>query len=301
MLLDIGFLVVGCGLLFLGGDWLVDGVSCLSKRLKVSPILIAFVLVGFGTSAPELFVAIDAVLSDVPDIAMGNIVGSNIANLLLVLALTAIISPLVVDPETLRIDGGVILAGAVALWGVTLDGVVSRLDAVLLIIGMVSYLLMRWHSLQEDLDDNNEQPISKAILLAVLVLAALPLGANLFVNGASNIAAELGVSEAIIGLTIVALGTSLPEIAVSIVAALRRECSMVLGGILGSNVFNGTIVLGGAALFRPIVVADPFLTVWIPIMIAVSVLALILLRTGHLLTRPEGFAMLAVYLGIFIF
>ena len=231
---------------------------------------------------------------------MGNIIGSNIANLLLVLAVTAVIAPLVIDPETLRIDGSVMLLSAVALGLVALDGSVSRLDAVVLIGGTICYLLFRWKSLQDDDDDDDPVSLGKSAIFALLALAALPIGANLFVNGASGFALRFGISEAVIGLTVVALGTSLPEIVVSVVAALRRECGMVLGGILGSNVFNGTIVLGGAALFTPIVVDAVFLTAWIPIMIGASVLSLVFLRTGHLLSRPEGLIMMAAYCGIFL-
>lgn len=297
---DIMALTFGGGLLYIGGDWLVDGVSSLAKRFRVPPVLVAFILLGFGTSAPELFVATNAALTNKPDIAVGNIVGSNIANLLLVLAMSAVMAPLTIDRITLRIDGSVMLGAAATLWLLALDGVVSRFDAAILITGLGVYLLMRWRSLF-DVDDTEEKPpVRKAVMLSVAALLALPIGADLFVEAAGNIARELGVSEAIIGVTLVAIGTSLPEIAVSLTAALQRQTDMILGGILGSNVFNGTLVLGSAALLRPMAVGDVFLQFWIPAMFAATVLALIFLRTGHRLSRAEGGTMLAAYVLILI-
>lgn len=299
--LDGLFLLIGGGLLFYGGDWLVDGIEELAERLKVPPVILAFVIMGFGTSAPELFVAVDAMLADAPDIAMGNVLGSNIANLLLVLAIAALIAPLAIDGEVLRIDGGAMLTGAVALWLVSMDGLVSRLDAVLLFLGMLAYLVMRWRTLPPS-DGADCGPAGGWLVAAgkcCVALIALPTGAHLFVEGAIGIAHFLGASEALIGLTVVAVGTSLPEMASCFVAALRRQSGMILGGILGSNVFNGTVVLGTAAFVAPVMVESDFITFWIPVASVASVASLVFLRTGFFLSRREAMIMLVGYAVIF--
>lgn len=299
--LDILFLLIGGGLLFYGGDWLVDGIADLAEGLGVPPVLLAFVVMGFGTSAPELFVAVDAILADAPDIAMGNVVGSNIANLLLVLAIAALIAPLAIDGDVLRIDGGAMLAGAIALGLVALDGVVSRIDAALLVLGMLIYLGMRWRTLPPS-DDAECGPSGGWLVAAgkcCVALIALPAGAHLFIEGAIGVAARLGAPEALIGLTVVAVGTSLPEMASCFAAAMRRQSGMIIGGILGSNVFNGTIVLGAAALVAPVAVADEFIVFWIPIALAASVASLVFLRTGFFLSRREAMIMLVAYVAIF--
>lgn len=301
MFINLFFLVAGCTLLYFGGDWLVDGISGLAKRLRVSPIIVAFVVMGFGTSAPELFVAINSAFAGAPDIAIGNIVGSNIANLFLVLALTALVRPLAVDPSVMKIDGSAMLTAALALWVVSLDGNVGRIEGVILVTAMLSYVAIRWHNLWQATDAEEDGPsIFKALLLSLLALIALPVGAHLFVEGARNFATQLGVSEAIIGLTVVAIGTSLPELAACMAAALRKQADMILGGILGSNVFNSTVVLGVTALLVPINISGTFLTGWIPIMVAASIATLVLLRTGFVLSRKEAGFMLAAYCLIFL-
>lgn len=302
MLIELALLTLGGGLLFFGGDWLVDGVTGLAAHLCVPPVIVAFVVMGFGTSAPELFVAMKAMLVPAPDIAMGNVVGSNIANLLLVLAIAALITPLNVDSRVLYIDGAAMIVAAMALGLVAFDGHVSRGDAVLLYLAVLGYLLVRWRSLR-DPDDTDAPPTDSLrgpIFMTLCAVVTLPLGAYLFIDGAVSIAQRFGVSEALIGLTVVALGTSLPELASCFAAALRRESDVILGGILGSNVFNGTVVLGGAALVAPIAVADVFLVFWIPIMISASFAAIAFLRSDLLLSRKEASVMLVAYLVIFI-
>lgn len=299
--MDLLFLALGGALLFYGGDWLVAGIERLAEVLRVPPVIIAFVVMGFGTSAPELFVAVNAILADAPDIAMGNVVGSNIANLLLVLAIAALIAPLAIDGNVLRLDGGAMLAGALALGLVALDGVVSRIDAALLVLGMLVYLGMRWRTLPRTGGDDG-LPQGGLLVAAVwcgVALIALPTGAHLFIEGAIGLAARLGASEALIGLTVVAVGTSLPEMASCFAAALRRQSGMIIGGILGSNVFNGTIVLGAAAIVEPITVADEFIVFWIPVAIAASGASLVFLRTGFFLSRREAILMLVGYAAIF--
>ncbi|MEP3278216.1 MAG: calcium/sodium antiporter [Stappiaceae bacterium] len=302
MLVELTLLTLGCGLLFFGGDWLVDGVTGLAEHLRVPPVIVAFVVMGFGTSAPELFVAMNAMLVPSADIAMGNVVGSNIANLLLVLAVAALITPLNVDSRALHIDGAAMMAAAIALCLVAFDGIVSRRDAVLLVLAMVAYLTVRWRTLPHQ--DRSDEPASGSlrgpVILSICALVALPLGAYLFIDAAIGIVDRFGVSEALIGLTVVALGTSLPELASCVAAALRRKANIILGGILGSNVFNSTIVLGGAAMVSPVTVADSILGFWIPIMMGASLSAIAFLRSDLLLSRKEASLMLAAYLAIFL-
>lgn len=301
MVAEIALLGLGCSLLFFGGDWIVDGISGLAGHLRIPPVIVAFVVMGFGTSAPELFVALNAMLVSSPDIVMGNVVGSNVANLLLVLALTALIAPLSIDRTVLHVDGSAMLVGAVALAGVAVDGTVSRGDAALLLLGMAIYLALRWKNLPDasDAPDQVSETMRKSVFLCTAALVALPFGAYLFIDGAIGIAVRFGVSEGLIGLTVVALGTSLPELAACIAATLRRQSDMILGGILGSNVFNATVVLGGAALVAPVVVNVSFLTFWIPAMIAASLVTLAFLRTEFLLSRREASIMLVGYLAVF--
>lgn len=301
MVLDLFFLVAGGTLLYFGGDWLVDGVSALAHRLRVPAVMVALIVMGFGTSAPELVVAIKAMLAGVPDIAMGNVLGSNIANVLLVLALAALVTPIAVDRDILRVDGTAMMVAALALWFSAYDGIISRLDAALLVVGMLVYLGARWCSFdKKEAPDTGNDGLLYTLGITAAALISLPLGAHIFVAGATSIATTLGVSEAIIGLTVVALGTSLPEIAACLAAAIRREPGMILGGVLGSNVFNSTVVIAGAAAVANIPVADVFQDFWIVAMIGTSLITLLFLRTGFRLNRLEAMVMLALYGGVFL-
>ncbi|WP_299704294.1 calcium/sodium antiporter [uncultured Tateyamaria sp.] len=300
--LSLLFLALGGTLLFYGGDWLVDGIQRLAVEFRIPLVIVAFVVMGFGTSAPELFVAVQAMLSAAPDVAVGNVVGSNIANLLLVLALAALIKPLAIASDILRVDGGAMLLAALSFGVVAQDAVVSRTDAATLLLGMAIYLLLRWHCLEdeENAETNGTEGLATAIGRCVAALIALPVGAYLFIDGAVGLAGSLGISEALIGLTAVAIGTSLPEMAACVAAAMRRQPDLILGGILGSNVFNGTIVLGSAALVAPVTVADSFIDYWIPIMVVASLVSLVFLRTGFVLSRKEASIMLVGYAVVFL-
>lgn len=298
MTFDIALLLVGGALLFYGGDWLVDGAKAIADRLRVSPMLVAIVLMGFGTSAPELFLSVDAVLADRHAIAVGNVVGSNIANLLLVLALTAVLSPVAVAQGTLRTDGAAMLLATVAFAFVAVDGLITLLDGAILILGMIAYLVLRCRTDCGCDDTGLPLPVMKSSLLVGAGIVALPSGAHAFVEGAAGLAASIGVSEAVIGMTVVAIGTSLPELAACVVAALKRQADMALGNILGSNVFNSTIVIGAAAFAGPVEVAGVFIDRGLWIMIAATVVTLVLLRTDRQLDRREGMAMLAAYLAL---
>jgi cation:H+ antiporter len=301
--LDYIYVLAGLIGLFFGGEALVRGSVGIARRMAISPLLIGLTVVGFGTSTPELLVSVDAALRGVPDIAIGNIVGSNIANILLIVGLTCLVWPIVVSGATLRRDTAVMVAAAVALIPIFALGEIGRLAGGLLVIGLVGYLV--WAYLQssqvdaEDVDASVPSSVPVSALWIVGGLVALMFGARFLVDGSVSIARGFGISEAFIGLTIVAVGTSLPELATSVIAAFRRQSEIAIGNIVGSNIFNVFGILGITALVKPIPVADRFLTFDLPIMIAVSLVLTALLLTRPVLGRGVGLAGLLGY-GIYV-
>ena len=296
--MDLLFLLGGLVGLLLGGEALVRGAVGAARRLAIPPLLIGLTVVGFGTSTPELLVSVDAALRGVPDIAIGNIVGSNIGNILLIVGLSALIWPIRVTGGTLPRDTAVMMVAAVVLVPLFWLGEVGRLSGAVLVAGLAGYLV--WAYRRPGLDPVIEDaapmmPLWRAAVWVAVGLAALMLGAKFLVDGAVAIARTLGVSEAFIGLTIVAIGTSLPELATSLIAAVRRQSEIAIGNIVGSNIFNVLGILGATALIAPIPVAGRFLTFDLPVMIAASVVltALLLLRPS--IGRMAGLALLLAY------
>ena len=297
--MDYLFLFAGLIGLFFGGEALVRGSVGLARRMAIPPLLIGLTVVGFGTSTPELLVSVDAAWRGVPDIALGNIIGSNIANILLIVGLSALVWPIRVMGATLRRDTAVMLAAALVLVPLFAIGQVGRLSGLVLVAGLAAYLVWAYRQPGDTIAEDEGVPAPSSMLVSVLWviggLVALMLGARFLVDGAVSIARGYGISEAFIGLTIVAVGTSLPELATSLIAALRRQSEIAIGNIIGSNIFNVLGILGVTALITPIPVASRFLTFDLPVMIAVS-----LVLTGLLLTRPAigravGVAMLVAY------
>jgi len=294
------FVIAGLIGLFFGGEALVRGSVGIARRMAVPPLLIGLTVVGFGTSTPELLVSVDAALRGVPDIAVGNIIGSNIANILLIVGVSALVWPIRISGATLRRDTGVMMAATLVLIPVLALGEIARLSGLALFAGLVMYL--SWAYLRpgeaEAASETDATPPSNLISLLWVIagLFALMAGARMLVDGAVAIARGYGVSEAFIGLTIVAIGTSLPELATSLIAALRRQSEIAIGNIIGSNIFNILGILGVTAMVTPIPVASRFLSFDLPILIAAS-----LVLTGLLLTRPTigrgvGAVMLTSYL-----
>jgi len=295
---DLALLLGGLVGLFLGGEALVRGAVGGARRLAIPPLLIGLTVVGFGTSTPELLVSVDAALRGVPDIAIGNIVGSNIGNILLIVGLSALIWPIRVLGGTLARDTAVMMAAAVALIPLFWLGEMGRLSGAVLVAGLAAYLVRAYRQPGPDLvihDPSPVMPLWRAAVWVVVGLGALMLGARLLVDGAVSIARDFGVSEAFIGLTIVAIGTSLPELATSLIAALRRQSEIAIGNIVGSNIFNVLGILGVTALIAPIPVAGRFLTFDLPVMIAASAVltALLLLRPS--IGRATGLGLLLAY------
>jgi len=296
---DYLYLIAGLLGLFFGGEALVRGSVGIARRMAIPPLLIGLTVVGFGTSTPELLVSVDAAWRGVPDIALGNIVGSNIANILLIIGLSALVWPIRVTGATLRRDTAVMMAAALALLPLFALGQMGRLSGLVLVAGLVGYLVWAYRQPGEAEPEDADLPAPASTLVSALwVIGGLVLlmaGARFLVDGAVSIARGYGISEAFIGLTIVAVGTSLPELATSLIAALRRQSEIAIGNIVGSNIFNVLGILGVTALITPIPVAARFLTFDLPVMIGASLVLTALLLTRPVIGRGFGVAMLAGY------
>lgn len=302
-----------CGLLLLiaGAEGLVRGASALALRLGVSPLLIGLTVVAFGTSAPELAVSVDAALNDNGAISLGNIIGSNICNIALILGLAALIQPMRVQTSLLTQQIPIMIGASVLLWVMLLDESLSLWDGVLLFSSIVAYIIFSYR--QSKLEGSAVEPPAVidslpaagtgllgrmwfCLLIIALGLAALVSGGSLLVESAVAIAQWFQVSETLIGLTIVAVGTSLPELATSIVAAVRKQDDIAIGNIVGSNIFNILGILGLASILSPISSAS-FEQSDFVVMLALAVLLLPLAWTGRRLGRIEGLILLAAYMG----
>ena len=305
MLLIMGGLIA----LVFGGEALVRGASGLARGLGVSPMLIGLVIVGFGTSAPELTTSVAAALRGAPGVAAGNVVGSNIANILLILGICALVAPIAVDRNALRRDGAVLIAATVTVALLIAFVPVGRvigagLVAALLVYVIASYLSDRarggapaaLHAAEAGLVPAVQNP-GRAALFLVAGLVGVIAGAALLVEGAVTLARAAGISEAVIGLTIVAVGTSLPELAASITAARRGESDIALGNIVGSNIFNALGILGAAALTRPFAAGAGLALTDLMVMVGSAVLLLIVAATGWKIDRREGAVLVLLYAG----
>jgi cation:H+ antiporter len=306
-------LVGGLALLLIGGEALVRGGVAIAKRLKLSPLLVGMVIAGFGTSMPELVVSVRATLGGNPAIAAGNVIGSNISNILLILAVAALIRPIGRPPRLFVPDGIILISVTV---GVVLLGLQGRIPAwqggimVLLLAGFIGFQYLRDVRASARLLALPEQPpvplpkelprrLSVSVLLALAGIGGLIAGGDWFVEGAVRLARALGVSEGLIGLTIVAVGTSLPELATSSIASIRGESDLAYGNVLGSNMFNLLGILGCAALAGPLEVPRLMVFVDGPVMIAATALMLFFLAQGSRLVRWEAAAMLGCY-GLYV-
>lgn len=263
--MTILLLLVGLGLVVLGADWLVDGASSIARRAGVSQFVIGLTIVGFGTSCPELVVSLTGAIEGNADICVGNVAGSNIFNTLFILGLVSLFIPVAMTESNRRIDIPIALLATafMLLLGIgdrllklSPDGHLSRLDGILLLLLFVAYMVYCFRSgnVQETASDKEEKqsPLWKAILMVLLGLLGLIFGGDMFVDNAVALARQLGVSDKFVAVTILAGGTSLPELATSIVAAARKKDQLALGNILGSNVFNALLILGTSAIITPL-------------------------------------------------
>jgi cation:H+ antiporter len=285
--------------LFFGGEFLVRGASAIARSFRLSPMVIGLTIVGFGTSAPEMLVSVQAALAGSPAIAIGNVVGSNIANILLILGISAVIAPLIIPVRKLWRDLGFMLLATAVIWVMLLDGNVTRLDGILLILGLVVFLAVTFLTgkVEPEEDTSGDMPQWKAWAYTLGGLVILVIGARFLVDGATEIARGFGVSEAVIGLTIVAVGTSLPELATSVVAAIRKQTEIAVGNIVGSNIFNIFGILGTTALIAPIPSEARFAMVDMPWAAAAAIGLTVLAFVLGGLPRIAGVLLLATYGG----
>lgn len=309
MLLRTLLFALGIAGLYFGAEWLVRGASRLARALGVGALVVGLTVVAFGTSAPELVVGVLASLRGSADVAIGNVVGSNIVNIALILGVAAMIRPMAVQMKLLLREAPVMIGAALTLPLLGWDGAISRLDGGLLLLGFLAYLafmargartepeavqaeFLEWEE-QEGTGPNGSR--LRDVGLVAVGIVALGVGAELMVGSAVWFARTLGVSEMTIALTVVALGTSLPELATTVVAAARREADIALGNVVGSNIFNSLLILGAAAGARPLAV-DP--SIWrfeVPVMVGLSLLFVPLALTGRKVERWEGGVLLAGY------
>ena len=301
-------LALGLALLLGGGEALVKGAVAVASRLGVSPLLIGLTLVGFGTSTPELVASLEAALSGRPGIAIGNVVGSNIANILLIVGVAAVIYPMATTKQAFRRDGAVLAGSALALVLVVLSGAVDRAAGAVFLALLAAYTLYTYLSERQTGGASAEMHAAEAadvapkgmsmglgLALAAGGIAAIVYGASLLIESAVALARAGGLSEATIGLTLVAVGTSLPELATSVMAAARRRADVAFGNIVGSNIFNALGIAGVTALVEPIVVPPEIARLDIWVMLAATLLLVLFATTGWRVSRREGALLLAGY------
>ena len=310
MVVDFIFIALALGLLFVGAEGLVRGSAAVATRAGLSPLVVGLTIVAFGTSSPELVVSVKAAVSQQGDIAVGNVVGSNIFNIAFILGLTALVCPIPVHRQIIKVDAPIALGAAILLVFLLMDKTLGRVEGALLVVGIICYTVMNVMLARKDAaatDIAGAEP-AKAVLqrswMADIVfilagLVVLVIGSQLLVDHSINLATYFGISEAVIGLTIVAAGTSMPELATSVVAAFRKQPDIAIGNVIGSNVFNILGILGVASVVTPIS-ATGISTFDYATMIIFTVLLIPLLYTGRLLHRIEG-AMLLLLYGAYVF
>lgn len=314
-LLTIILFFVGIGLLVWGADTLVRGAAFLAAVAGIPPLIIGLTVVALGTSSPELAVSLQAALGGKADLTLGNVVGSNIANVLLILGLTAIVAPLLVAPQLLRREVPAMIGVSLLLWLLAADGSIGRFDGLLMVMLLVGFMTaIVWTSRRKeapapDEPDNSPAPerslraVAYNLGLVVVGLLLLVVGAQWLVDGAVSFARVLGLSELIIGLTVVAVGTSLPEIATSMLASYRGQRDIAVGNVVGSNIINILGVLGIAALItpQPINVPAGALAFDLPVMVAASIACLPIFFNGQMVARWEGALFLAYYIAYTVY
>ncbi|MBW1298615.1 calcium/sodium antiporter [Aquimarina litoralis] len=307
MIQSIFYVLIGFVLLVVGGEYLVRSSVALSFRLKLSKMVIGLTVVSFATSAPELLVSLQAALGESADLSLSNVIGSNIANIGLVLGITALIGPLAIDRDFYKFNWPVMMLLSLALYVfLDNDGVLTRLEGGVLLGSLFVYMFLlikrarkNADKMVEDVDDSLESVSNfKMIFWLLIGGVSLYFGSELLVDGAKDIASRMGVSEAVIGLTMVAVGTSVPELAASVIAALKQEKAISLGNLIGSNIFNIASVLGVTSLIQPIAVSDTRLMnidIFWMLGFAMILLPLAFVPKKMVLGRPKGFLIFAGY------
>lgn len=305
MLVNVLFVIIGLLLLALGAEGLVRGAGAVALRLGVAPLVVGLTIVAFGTGSPELVLSVQAAASGNGGIALGNVLGSNISNIALVLGVAALVRPLAVQARLVRREVPVMIGASCALFALLVDGELSRLDGALLLAAAVVYFAFAYLGAKEgdvpavteefhEVLAEGRRSLWSDVLLVGGGLGALVLGATVLLHGAVAVATELGVSEVVVGLSVIAIGTSLPELATSISAARRRQADVAFGNAIGSNVFNIFAVLGVAALVQPIATTG-LRPLDVAVFLLSAVLVLPLMARGSVLSRREGAVLVAGY------
>ncbi|WP_053361517.1 calcium/sodium antiporter [Bacillus sp. FJAT-27251] len=308
-------LIVGFVLLIKGADYFVEGASNIAQLLKVPPILVGLTIVAFGTSAPEATVSIIAALEGSSDVSLGNVVGSNILNITLVIGITAIINPLKVESETIRKEIPFTLLASIVLWVFISDAalqnlgtnLITRSEGIILLLFLSIFLYYIYEVARNSRSSDSVEEVQnrditwgKNLVFTVGGMAAIIFGGDMVVDNATQIALSIGMSETLVGLTIVAIGTSLPELVTSITAALKKQTEIALGNIVGSNIFNILFVLGTSATIAPLAVDNRIFTD-VVCMIILTVVLLIFSRTKYKISKVEGAVLVAIYTAYLIY
>ncbi|WP_076395516.1 calcium/sodium antiporter [Rhizobium sp. RU33A] len=302
--MDYLFVAGGLVGLYFGAEWLLRGAIAVAQKLAIPTLIVSLVIVGFGTSMPELLVSVRAALTGSSDIALGNVVGSNTANILLIVGACAMIFPITHWDKGVKRDTYVMIGAAVLLLGLVQFEAIGRIAGLLMVAGLIAYIVYAYVQGKGAIEEVANEDVKHEILgtgfMTLLILgglATLFVGAELLVRGATNLARDFGVSEAVIGLTVVAVGTSLPELATGIMSALRKHSDIMIGNIVGSNIFNILFILGVTSVIQPIVIAPRFASFDIPVMLGVT-LGFAFLLLAHLgVRRLTAGAMIVAYIG----
>ena len=299
MLLDILLIIIGVALVLKGADFLTEGASALARRMHVPEIVIGLTIVAAGTSAPELFVSVVSALNGTPDLAVGNVVGSNTMNCMLIVGCAAMVAPMTISRSTVRKDIPFAVMASILLTCIALDNYLGRVDGIILLLGFVVFmaytLLQAKNGQAEPQTEVRQLNPWLSLLFLVIGLAMLVAGSNVFVGSASSVAAALGISEGVIGLTVVAGGTSLPELATSVVAARKGQSAIAIGNVIGSNVFNILLILGMTAVISPLQI-EGITTIDMAVMLISVVLVWLFSFTRFTVERWEGALLVGGYL-----
>ena len=303
MWLDIIIIIVGVAMVLKGADFLTEGAAALARRVNIPEIVIGLTIVAAGTSAPELFVSLVSALKGTPDLAVGNVVGSNTMNCMLIVGCAAMVAPMTISRSTVKKDIPFAVGASVLLMLLALNSFLGRFDGILLLAGFVSFMI---YSLRQAKNGQGDTPAEEkqqnpwlSALYIVLGLIGLVIGSNLFVDHASSLALALGISEGVVGLTVVAGGTSLPELATSVVAARKGQSAIAIGNVIGSNVFNILLILGLTATISPLQI-EGITTIDMAVMLLSVILVWLFSRTRYTVERWEGGLLLVIYIGYLV-
>ena len=300
MIVDIILIIVGVACVLYGANWLTEGASALARRMQVPEIIIGLTIVAAGTSAPELFVSLVSALKGTPGLAVGNIVGSNTMNAMLIVGCAAVVAPMTISRSTVRKDIPFSVGASVLLILIAVDGFLGRTDGLLLLLGFAAFMAYTLRQARSNSGADADavvaetSPVYKSTLYVLGGLLLLIAGSNLFVDSASSVALSLGVSEGVVGLTVVAGGTSLPELATSVVAARKGQSAIAIGNVIGSNVFNILLILGLTAAISPLPTAG-ITPVDLTVMLLAVMLVWLFSFTRFTVERWEGVVLVAGY------